>query len=70
MKNKPKFQKDQLVTLKRFLPPVLSGSTVAVLDVRDCGKSGIRYQVRSDEYPATPVWAHEEDLALPWEPPL
>jgi hypothetical protein len=71
MKPKPtphsRYHIHDLVRLLRYLPPVLSGSTVAVLDVRQVGHGALRYQVQSAEYPASPVWANEDDIAYPME---
>lgn len=65
-----RFQVSNLVRLNRFLPPVLSGSIVTILDVHQVGGGCYRYQVQSTEYPEKPVWASEEDLAAPLDPGL
>lgn len=70
MKRKPaRFQVSNQVRLERYLPPVLSGSIVSILDVRYVGAGDYRYQVQATEYQATPVWCDESDLAAPLEMP-
>jgi|RifCSP16_2_1023846.scaffolds.fasta_scaffold86281_1 hypothetical protein len=66
-RRRPRFHRGEQVHLLRFLPPILSGSTVAILEVRDVGRE-YRYQVDSTEYPEKPVWASEDDLAYPMDP--
>jgi hypothetical protein len=61
----PKFQVGEMLTLQRFLPPILSGSTVSALAISHTRSAGDRYQVASSEYPGKPVWADEDDLAFP-----
>lgn len=68
-RNAPRFQVGEQLTLRRYLPPVLSGSTVAVLAVSQ-HHGGDRYQVASSEYPGKPVWADENDLAWPIGEPV
>ena len=63
---RPKYSKDQIVTLKNFIPPLLSGSQVAIKDVRDTGRQ-FMYQVESVEYSAEPKWVHQDDLQAPLE---
>ena len=58
----PRFYAGERATLTRYLPPILCGSTVAILEVRATG-DGFRYQVQAEEYPGAPVWAYDEDLA-------
>lgn len=62
-----KYQVGELLTLNRFLPPILSGSTVAVKEVVTAAQD-YRYRVESTEYPVErPVWAYEDDLVRPLE---
>lgn len=63
---RPKFSKDQIVTLKNFIPPLLSGSRVAIKETKDTGRQ-ILYKVSSIEYPAEEKWIHEGDLQAPLE---
>jgi hypothetical protein len=63
---RPKYTKNQIVTLKNFIPPLLSGSQVAIKDVRDTGRQ-FMYQVESVEYSAEQKWVHEADLQAPLE---
>jgi hypothetical protein len=57
----PAYQIGETVKVKRYLPPVYSGSLVTILEINTEGQ-GARYQVRPTEYPAGPVWADEDDL--------
>jgi hypothetical protein len=63
---RPKFSVNQIVTLKNFTPPLLSGSQVAIKDVRDTGRQ-FMYQVESVEYSAEQKWVREGDLQAPLE---
>ena len=60
-KPRPAFAPGDHARTTCYLPPVLSGSVVAVLDVHN-DRGTVRYQVRSVEYEAKPVWAYEDDL--------
>lgn len=66
MKPKAKFQTGELATLARYLPPILSGSQVTVMDVVYTGRE-YRYQVQATEYRSDPKWAYEDDLRRPLE---
>ena len=66
MKPKQKFQLGELATLIHYLPPLLSGSQVTILDVAFTGRE-YRYQVAATEYKSDPKWAYENDLRRPLE---
>jgi hypothetical protein len=63
---RPKFSVNQIVTLTNFHPPLLSGSQVAVLDVKDTGRQ-IMYEIKPVEYPGEAKWVRESELAAPLE---
>jgi hypothetical protein len=63
---RPRFSKGQIVTLKNFQPPLLSGSQVAIMDIRDTGRQ-FMYQVKSVEYTEKEKWVYESDLQPPLE---
>ena len=66
MKPKQKFQPGELATLIHYLPPLLSGSQVTILNVAFTGRE-YRYQITSAEYQSESKWAHEEVLRRPLE---
>ena len=60
----PRYYPGNLVTLARYLPPLLSGTQVVIRQAINTGRE-YRYQVEASEYDADPIWAYEEDLRPP-----
>lgn len=63
---RPKYSTGQIVTLRNYKPPLLSGSQVAIEEVKDTGRQFV-YRVSCIEYSEKPVWVHESDLQAPLE---
>lgn len=64
MKPKQKFQQGELATLIHYLPPLLSGSQVTILDVAFTGRE-YRYRIMATEYHSDAKWVYEDDLRRP-----